>query len=116
MEKPIENKADQTAAEPTPSGAPDAIDLYDPRYYINRELSLLDFQWRVLEEALDERNPLLERLKFLAIVDSNLHEFFMVRVGGLHLQKDAGVTAASPDGLSPASQLAAIRKEALALM
>ncbi len=95
---------------------PEAIDLSDPRYYINRELGLLDFQWRVLEEAQDERNPLLERLKFLAIVDSNLSEFFMVRVGGLHLQRDAGITSTPADGLSPASQLAAIRKEALALM
>src|SRR5512138_3079926 len=116
MEKPIESKQEQPIAGTPPNTGPEPLDLYDPRFYINRELSQLDFQWRVLDEALDERNPLLERLKFLAIVDSNLSEFFMVRVGGLQLQKDAGVTAASPDGLSPASQLAAIRKEALALM
>jgi len=100
----------------TPSDAKsetvETIDLEDPRYYLNRELSLLDFQWRVLEEAQSERNPLLERLKFLAILDSNLSEFFMVRVGGLKLQKDSGVADASFDGLTPARQLAAIRKEA----
>ena len=106
MEKPAELKAE-------PAGQ---IDLDDPRFYINRELSQLDFQWRVLEEAQDERAPLLERLKFLAIVDSNISEFFMVRVGGLHLQKDAGISTLTADGLTPASQLAAIRKEALALM
>ncbi len=94
----------------------ETIDLNDPRYYLNRELSQLDFQWRVLEEAQDERAPLLERLKFLAIVDSNLAEFFMVRVGGLRLQKDAGVNDVSPDGLTPARQLVAIRRESQTLM
>ena len=106
MEKPVELKSE----------AADEIDLHDPRYYINRELSQLDFQWRVLEEAQDERAPLLERLKFLAIVDSNLAEFFMVRVGGLRLQKDAGMADVTADGLTPAQQLVAIRKEAQTLM
>jgi polyphosphate kinase len=106
MEKPADSKSD----------LPETIDLTDPRYYLNRELSQLDFQWRVLEEAQDERNPLLERIKFLAIVDSNLSEFFMVRVGGLRLQRDAGVADISPDGMTPARQLVAIRKEALTLM
>ena len=106
MEKPVELK-NETANE---------VDLNDPRYYLNRELSQLDFQWRVLEEAQDERAPLLERLKFLAIVDSNLAEFFMVRVGGLTLQKDAGVTDVTADGMTPAQQLVAIRKEAQTLM
>jgi polyphosphate kinase len=84
--------------------------------YINRELSMLQFQNRVLEEARDSTNPLLERVKFLAIVDSNLDEFFMVRVGGLKMQNDAGVLDFSIDGLTPAEQLAAIRKHAHQLM
>ncbi len=94
----------------------EGVDLDAPALYINRELSLLDFQWRVLDEAKDERNPLLERVKFLAIVDSNIDEFFMVRVGGLRMQRDAGVFDQSADGLTPARQLAAIRKEALKLL
>lgn len=84
--------------------------LLDPTYYINRELSLLAFQQRVLEEAQDERNPLLERVKFLSIVDSNLEEFFMVRVSGLRMQKMSGITEVSMDGLTPTRQLAEIRK------
>ncbi len=92
------------------------VDLENPEYFINRELSQLDFQWRVFDEARDNRNPLLERIKFLAIVDSNLDEFFMTRVGGLRLQRDAGIVTLSDDGLTPAKQLVAIRKEALKLM
>ena len=94
----------------------DPTNLDAPDFYINRELSQLDFQWRVFDEARDERNPLLERIKFLAIVDSNLDEFFMTRVGGLRIQRDAGVTSLSDDGLTPAKQLVAIRKESLKLM
>src|SRR5512142_1794031 len=87
------------------------IDLDAPEYYANRELSQLSFQWRVFDEARDERNPLLERIKFLAIVDSNLDEFFMTRVGGLRIQRDAGILTLSDDGMTPARQLVAIRKE-----
>lgn len=94
----------------------EAFNLNDTEYYINRELSLLEFQWRVFDEARDERNPLLERVRFLAIVDSNLDEFFMVRVGGIRMQRDAGVFDQTADGMTPARQLAAIRKEALKLM
>jgi len=86
-------------------------DWNDPSLYLNRELSLLSFQRRVLEEALDETNPLLERLKFLAILGSNLDEFFMVRVAALVAQADAGTVDASPDGMSPRAQLVAIRRE-----
>jgi polyphosphate kinase len=85
--------------------------LEDPSLYINRELSLLAFQRRVLEEAEDGRNPLLERVKFLAILGSNLDEFFMVRVAGLVSQMDAGITDSGPDGLPPRAQLIAIRRE-----
>lgn len=86
----------------------DAIELNDPKYYFNRELSWLEFNRRVLQEALDERTPLLERLKFMAIFSSNLDEFFMVRVAGLKQQLEAGVTKLTPDGRTPAQQLADI--------
>ncbi len=86
----------------------DAIELNDPKYYFNRELSWLEFNRRVLHEALDERTPLLERLKFMAIFSSNLDEFFMVRVAGLKQQLEAGVTKLTPDGRTPAQQLADI--------
>ena len=91
-------------------------DLNDPTLYVNRELSLLGFQERVLEEARDESNPLLERLKFLSIVGSNLDEFYMVRVGGLMKQIASGVTELSPDGCSPAEQLAVVRDAAHKIM
>ena len=91
-------------------------DLKDPNLYINRELSSLEMFRRVLEEAQDETNPLLERVKFLSIVGSLLDEFFMVRVGGLKLQNDAGVVEFSIDGQTPAEQLASIRKVTFDLM
>lgn len=80
----------------------------NPDYYFSRELSWLEFNYRVLHEGLDPRTPLLERLKFFAIFTSNLDEFFMVRVAGLKQQKEAGVTKASPDGRTPDQQLAAV--------
>ncbi|MCC6742741.1 MAG: polyphosphate kinase 1 [Acidobacteria bacterium] len=77
----------------------------------NRELSWIEFNRRVLEEGIDHGNPLLERLKFLAIFSTNLDEFFMIRVSGLMQQVDAGVTVLSPDGLSPANQLKSISEK-----
>lgn len=85
-------------------------DLDEPRLYINREISWLQFNWRVLEEALDTRHPLLERAKFLAIFSSNLDEFFMIRVSGLRRQVTGGVLEAPPDGMTPSQQLAAIQQ------
>lgn len=77
--------------------------------YLNRELSWLKFNERVLEEAANESNPLLERLKFLAIFESNLDEFYMVRVSGLVEQAESGVFDYTPDGLTPREQLDLIR-------
>src|SRR5258706_2420230 len=81
-----------------------------PAPMLNRELSWLAFNERVLEEAFDERWPLLERLKFLAISETNLDEFFMIRVSGLLDQLSAEVVEPSDDGLTPAEQLALIRQ------
>jgi polyphosphate kinase len=79
-------------------------DIADVEYYLNRELSELAFQARVLQEGMDERNPPLERLRFLAFFTKNTDEFFMKRVGGLKQQIDAGVTETTPDGRTPKEQ------------
>ncbi|HEX4543864.1 MAG TPA: polyphosphate kinase 1 [Candidatus Acidoferrum sp.] len=93
------------------SSPPPALTLESPELYINRELSLLEFQKRVLEQASDPENPLLERIKFVSIVSSNLDEFFMVRVAGLQRQAASGAQEASVDGLPAAIQLQLIRQE-----
>ncbi|HLK22468.1 MAG TPA: polyphosphate kinase 1 [Bryobacteraceae bacterium] len=91
-------------------------DLRDPSLYLNRELSHLEFQRRVLEEARDARNPLLERVKFLAILGSNIDEFFMVRVAGLMQQIENKVQDPGIDGHGPAEVLESIRVEVDRLM
>jgi polyphosphate kinase len=87
------------------STAPEAIPLTDPQYYFSRELSWLEFNNRVLHEALDDRTPLIERLKFLAIFSSNLDEFFMVRIAALKEQVEAEVSKLSIDGKTAFEQL-----------
>jgi len=92
-----------------------AIDLGAAALYINRELSLLQFEQRVVAQASDTRHPLLERLKFLAMASDQLDEFFMVRVSDLQDQVDSGVVVLSIDGMTPAQQLASVRKRVSAL-
>ncbi len=100
----------------SPQPVPEGAELDHPSLYFNRELGLLDFNWRVLHQARDPRNPLLERVRFLAIAASNLDEFFQKRVGGLKRQEVAGVAARSPDGRTPGEQLALIREAATTMM
>ena len=88
-------------------GGPEGVDA--PRYF-NRELSWLDFNERVLALAADERVPVLEQVKFLAIFSQNLDEFFQVRVAGLKEQVSAGIGATSPDGRTPGQQLLEVRE------
>lgn len=87
------------------------IDLNHPQYYFNRELSWLEFNNRVLHEALDSRTPLLERLKFVAIFSSNLDEYFMSRIAALKKQVEANLTQKTADGLIPQEQLDAISEQ-----
>ena len=91
------------------SVTPIDLSLAEPgELFLNRELSWLEFNQRVLDEASDERVPLLERLKFLGICASNLDEFFMVRVAGLLEQRLAQIDGGTPEGLTPAQQITAI--------
>ncbi|HMG52623.1 MAG TPA: hypothetical protein VK601_04055, partial [Kofleriaceae bacterium] len=81
-------------------------DLGAAELYLNRELTYLNFCWRVLHEAEDDRIPLLERVKFVAIVSSNIDEFFQKRIGGLKQQVGAQLHSVTPDGRSPQQQIA----------
>ncbi len=92
------------------------LDLKSPELYVNRELSLLEFNQRVLEQAKDEAVPLLERLRFLCIASTNLDEFFEIRVAGLKQKLEAGSTQAGPDNLSPQESLKLIGARAHALV
>ncbi len=92
------------------------INLSDPQYYFNRELSWLEFNNRVLHEATDPRTPLLERLKFMSIFSSNLDEFFMVRVAVLKQQVETRVSKLTPDGRTPSQQLEAISERLPAMV
>ena len=99
----------RTPPDPTPLPAVSdaALDAEDPRLYLNRELTWLNFNFRVLNEAEDPRTPLLERVKFLSIVSSNLDEFFMKRIGGLKQQVSARVQDLTVDGRTPEEQIEA---------
>ena len=101
------------AVRPRPVPANASLD--DPTLFFNQELSWIDFNWRVLWQAMDDRYPLLERVRFLAITASNLDEFFQKRVGGLKRQQAAHVHRLTPDGRTPEEQLSLIL-EAAALM
>jgi len=109
MESVMANTAEESQMAPGPDAG--QVDLKAPEWYLNRELTWLAFNRRVLHEAEDSRTPLLERVKFLAIVSSNLDEFFMKRVGGLKQQLGAGVQELSVDGRSPEQQLRACEAE-----
>jgi polyphosphate kinase len=106
---------EEFAVDPVATAAP-AGELRDPALFINRELSMLAFFGRVLDEARDPANPLLERVKFVGIVGSIVGEFFMVRVAGLRQQVEAGVTEVSADGYSPQELLPIVREQAWGLM
>ncbi|MBU3678153.1 MAG: polyphosphate kinase 1 [Candidatus Kapabacteria bacterium] len=99
----------------TSKGVTTAVDLDDESLYLNRELSWIEFNKRVLEEAEDPTHPLLERLKFLSIFSTNLDEFFMIRVAGLQEQITSGVTELSEDGMTPPDQIKEIRSRLLPL-
>src|SRR6266498_3938020 len=97
--------ASLAAVKKLPASLSKPLDLLSPEFYLNRELTWLEFNRRVLHEAEDERTPLLERIKFAAIVSNNLDEFFMKRIGGLKQQVGAGIRTLTVDGRSPKQQI-----------
>ncbi|MBB4264876.1 RNA degradosome polyphosphate kinase [Roseospira visakhapatnamensis] len=106
----------ETLEEVSAGAAALGIDMTSPERFLNRELSWLDFNFRVLDEARNARHPLMERIRFLSISGSNLDEFYMVRVAGLKGQVTAGVNKTSQDGRTPARQLAEINRTARDLL
>src|SRR6266481_3315298 len=104
-----EQRADQPAVVAT-SEAPIVRNFSDPANFINRELSWLEFNRRVLEEAQDATQPLIERVKFLTIFSSNLDEFFEIRVAGIKQQIESETSDVGADGLSPTETFNAIQK------
>jgi polyphosphate kinase len=111
--RPRRQSPASSSARSAPQSRPNPLD--DPSLFINRELSLLEFQRRVLEEAQDASNPPLDRVMFLSFVGSNLDEFFMVRVAGLKRQIEKGVIDSGPDAMTPAEQLRGIRASVMRL-
>jgi polyphosphate kinase len=109
ISEPVERLVPRAVA---PGTVPDDSKLKHPALYFNQELSWIDFNWRVLHLAIDERTPLLERVRFVAITASNLDEFIQKRVGGLKRQEAARIRKLSPDGRTPSEQLALIREAA----
>jgi polyphosphate kinase len=107
---------DPAAPSPAAPAAPRGAGEISPQEFLNRDLSWLEFNRRVLHEALDERTPLLERLRFLGIFTTNLDEFFMKRIGALKRQMAAGTVTQTPDGLTPEQNLAAIRHAVLPML
>jgi len=106
----------EPVTKPTDPRTRRAPNLGHRTYYFNRELSWLEFNRRVAEEALDEHNPLLERVKFIAIFCSNLDEFFMVRISGLRRHLSAGAVEPPIDGMTPSEQLEAVRTRLLPML
>ena len=113
MAQEPETDGEQPPADPAPV---QEVSLDDPSLYVNREISLLEFQKRVLEEARDGRNKLLERVKFLSIVTSNIDEFFMVRLAALKQKLSAGSQDLSIDGRTVSQQLASVRERLVETM
>ena len=109
IEETVEQPAEVVEEQPT-------FDLTTPAYYVNRELSQIEFNRRVLEQCTDLRHPLLERAKFIAIYGTNMDEFFMVRVSGLKQQVALGIADAPADGLTPREQLVAIHRQTTRLV
>src|SRR5512139_920101 len=125
QERPSFRTIEAIGRTPPAPGISDFIpsDLNAPELYLNRELTYLNFCWRVLQEAADERIPLLERMKFIAIVSSNIDEFFQKRIGGLKQQVGAQVHSITADGRTPQQQIAdclelinALEKKKIALL